>query len=159
LDYEPSLLKRVQFHLVERSNNWLPLNGPDEDTKLRRAWVAYRQLAELREKAEPAIPRFLAYVTNSPSRSSRAYFLPKDPGFAIAGLVDIGPPAVPAFLSLMTNQDPVVRAFAIASARILHGNTMVGAQIRGSLLDKDVNVRRAATNAMDWSEQSPKGGQ
>src|SRR3954463_5623944 len=42
LDYKPGLLKRVQFHLVEMSNNWLPFKGPDDDTKLRRAWLAYR---------------------------------------------------------------------------------------------------------------------
>src|SRR4051794_29529922 len=35
LDYKPGLLKRVQFHLVEMSNNWLPFKGPDDDTKLR----------------------------------------------------------------------------------------------------------------------------
>jgi HEAT repeat protein len=119
-----------------------------------RAWYAHFALAQLGERAAPAIPQFLAFVTNSPPRLSKVAVLPSDGSAAVEGLANIGPIALPAYMSLLTNADPQVRAFAIAQSQRFHINNSVILQLKNSLEDPDGRVRVSATNALRLYDQN-----
>jgi hypothetical protein len=145
IGYEPSILKKIQIHLAVARLK-IHLKWSREDEKGLRAWGAYLALGALREKAEPAIPHLIDYATRLPTRISQYYVLPRDPAFAIGGLASIGPPAVPAYLTLMTNANARVRELAVAHAQF--GSTYILDQVRVSLKDPDFAVRVAATNSL-----------
>jgi hypothetical protein len=71
---------------------------------------------------------------------------------AMAILVGIGPPGVPALLSLMTNQNPQVRTCAIM---VTMGSTdpRIVSQIKKSVQDPHPQVRDMATNALNHAEE------
>jgi hypothetical protein len=146
--YRPGVLKRAEIQLAVKSRKWFHVKWPASDAGAMRAWYAHFALAQLGERAAPAIPQFLAFVTNSPPRLSKAAVLPSDGSAAVEGLANIGPPALPAYLSLLTNADPQVRAFAIGQSERFHINNSVISQLRSSLEDPDGRVRLSATNAL-----------
>jgi hypothetical protein len=146
LAYEPGLPKKAQFKLAEISPEWLPLQGPSEDSKLHRAWAAYSALTVFREKAEPAIPQLLSYATNF--ARGRGKGLPTDPDLSMYALIAIGRPAVPAILNLMTNENTNTRALIMRHAFHLCSEPSVLAQFERSLDDPDQEVRYAATNSL-----------
>jgi hypothetical protein len=143
--YKRGIGKRAQIRLATYGNRWLSLNWAPDDSKATRARAAYQALILL---GEPAIPQLVAFATNMPARPGvRFSFALNDPVSGLLGLARIGPPAVPAFLSLMTNPNPQVRASAITMSMANYDTSLV-AQVRVSLQDADHQVRAAATNVM-----------
>jgi hypothetical protein len=147
IQYKPDNGTRVKVTLAEYSRTQLGSKWIPDNAKVTRARAALMALMELGERAEPAIPLLTQMATNRPAWGP---FSQQTPYFALAR---IGRPAVPALLSLMTNQNPQIRVDAIEiSSRqaSLMGNhdTSFVAQARISLNDPDLRVRFAATNAM-----------
>jgi hypothetical protein len=146
IGYKPGISKRAQFKLAGYGNKWFGLKWVPGDTEFTRANGALQALAMLGEGAEPAIPQFIAFATNVAALHARTFSV-NDPLSGYLGLAQIGRPAVPAFLFLMTNQDPRVRASAVTMSMQNYDTSLV-AQVRASLQDKDYRVRSAATNVM-----------
>jgi hypothetical protein len=147
--YEPSFVKRAESILAHYVGRWLHLKWSPGDAKVVRAFGAYQALTTLGEKAEPAIPQYIACATNAAARAPRPLFL-NQPIYGILGLVHVGPPAIPAFLSLMTNTDPQVRILAIQQTPQFYGSTSVVARLRICLQDPDYQVRVVATNVVKF---------
>jgi hypothetical protein len=144
---QPSFLKSVQSRLVARSCNLLNLSAP-KDNKLLRAWGAYVALAQLGERAEPAIPQLLEYITNSGGAS---YYGMPESHDAVDALVEIGRPALPALLSLTTSSNEGVRLMGIEACKQFCTDAQLVGKIERMLRDSDWQVRSKATNLMkDW---------
>jgi hypothetical protein len=145
--YKPSIARRAQFRLADYAHRWLGSQWVPVDRKVDRARGAAHALIMLGERAELAIPQYVAFITNNPALS---HSNPPSLDDAMSGyllLAQIGAPSVPAFLSLMTNQDPRIRATAVAYSMQNYDTSLV-AQVRISLRDSDHRVRLAATNVM-----------
>jgi hypothetical protein len=144
--YKPGLGKRAQSKLAGYGSKWLGSKWVPVDRKFDRARGAAHALIMLAERAEPAIPQYVAFITNNPALSLKSSSF--DNGmYGYMLLAQIGRPSVPAFLSLMTNPDPRIRASAVSMSRQNYDTTLV-AQVQLSLQDTDLRVRSAATNVM-----------
>jgi hypothetical protein len=72
----------------------------------------------------------------------------------------IGRPAVPAMLSLMTNENPEVRLFVMRQTTVFRNDPAIVAEFRRALRDPVPEIRIAATNcfkeksgAAGWSDR------
>jgi hypothetical protein len=153
LDYKPSLFRRLSFQLAEKGKVWLPFTNYRDDFRVRRSVGAYAALISLDEKAAPAIPRLLSYATTF-GRGPK--WLPNNPEAAVYALSMIGRPAVPAIVSMMTNENVNIRLLVTSQARILHNDPAIVAQFRRALCDSNAEVRLAATNC--FKEKANKIG-
>ena len=142
--YEPDIATRAQSWVTEYGRRWLGLKWVPPDPRFIRALSALQELQALGAKAEPAIPLLVASATNRPAWPPSPFSLNKATS-SYWGLAQIGQAAVPAFLSLMTNQDPRVRASAVATSVHIRKPSII-AQALTSLHDPDYRVRCEATN-------------
>jgi hypothetical protein len=150
MGYEPGFVKRAEYKLARNTRSWFHVKWEVRDTKFIRAEGACLALRALGDTAEPAIPQLLAWATNTSTAVSPPYVYQSD--FGISGLINIGRPAIPAFLSLMTNADAGVRTSAAFRSRELYGSRAILAQLRLCLQDPDRRVRAAAKYALQWFE-------
>ena len=148
MSYEPGALKRGQFQLAAGCEKVLHVDWVPESPEITRAWFAFSAFCQLREDAAPTIPRLVSWATNLSTWGSNFYSLPSQSAGAIEGLAAIGRPAVPAFISLVTNRDAGVRAFAISRSQRFHLYGDVILELKKAQSDPDKNVRTAATNAL-----------
>jgi hypothetical protein len=152
LQYKPGIGKRAQNQLAEYGRRWLGLKWVSDDPKFARANAAFGALTMLGERAEPAIPLFIQFATNVAALSAKQFGM-NQPFIGYLGLTQIGRPAVPAFLSLMKNPDPRVRATAVGLSE-QNGDASLLAQVQIALHDSDHWVRLAATNVMKRFDSS-----
>src|SRR4051812_7051961 len=143
--YEPGFFKLAQTKLAEKARDWLHVKWTPQDPYPDRAYGAYLALRALGERAAPAIPQLLVCATNismkirpptKPFRGDQSFY-------GISGLVNIGRPALPAVLSLMTNANPRVRSSAIFGTQAFYGSRSMLTQLRLSVSDFDPGVRAA----------------
>src|SRR4051794_19680388 len=102
--YRPGVLKKAEIRLAVKSRDWLHITWIADRGGLR-AWYAFLALGQLGERAAPAIPQFIACITNSAPPFLSLPRLPSDAAAAVEGLANIGSPALPAYLSLLTDAD------------------------------------------------------
>ena len=141
--YKEGVVKKLQTKLG-RKYQWFAWVLPLNDREADRADGAYWALIILREKAQAAIPRLTIAATDS-ANWDYGYAVPTR---AIDILAFMGDPAMPAFLSLMTNADARVRAMTVGYFRFDPGSTSKLAHIQKALGDPDFAVRVAATNSL-----------
>src|SRR3954467_12452352 len=67
--YKPSIARRAQFRLADYAHRWLGSQWVPVDRKVDRARGAAHALIMLGERAELAIPQYVAFITNNPALS------------------------------------------------------------------------------------------
>jgi HEAT repeat protein len=154
MNYRPSLLKRVRIEVAGITRNLLPPRWRSEKPVFSREQVASWALEQLGDRAAPAIPQLVACATNAADGTPRSRHVALT---SITILKYTGPAGVPAILSLLTNENHSVRAYAILAAKESK-DPLITAQIKKSTEDRDAAVRRMATNALQFiaiGNQSP----
>jgi hypothetical protein len=141
IGYRPSWLERSKTEIAYKMP-WLRLDcSPDE--RMSRSMGAAFAMLWLKERAEPAIPQLLSYAKNINEGSMDD----RSGEYALTLLAGMGAAGVPAMLSLMTNENPVVRACAIYDAKD-SGDSAIVAQIQKALQDPHPRVRKMATDIL-----------
>ena len=139
IGYRPGLLKKAQGKIAYTVQSfglqWHPV-----DKKVSRATGAAFALGWLREEAKPAITQLVSYARNMKGRSYEDF----SGATAMNLLAEMGPAAVPAMVSLMTDENPGVRAYAISRAK----DPLLMPQLQKALQDPDPQVRFMAGEAI-----------
>jgi hypothetical protein len=151
LSYRAGLFYRVERTLAVPARRWLNVQWQPGVLETRRALFSYLALMELGERAAPAIPKLLAYAKRAPDPQQPSSMSESQTTVVLLGYM--GRPGMVAYLSLVTNQDARMRAFAIGQAATFYRNFYLDPEVatefkRRSLEDPDLGVRVAATNAL-----------
>ncbi|MDB6033503.1 MAG: hypothetical protein JWM16_3841 [Verrucomicrobiales bacterium] len=147
LQYEPGRLKQAQLFIAEKLNHWFGLDW-NPNFIAARSVGAELAFTVLGPRAQVAIPTLVKYATDSSSAMIKAR--------AIRALGDIGLPAVPALLTLMTNHDVSVRSLVLFQARRLDSKRQVIEQVQLLLADPSPRIRKEAGTVLDWLENHPR---
>ena len=141
----PGLLRQGYLRLAKQGRKFLHLKSLTQDERSTRAVGALTALAVIGEQAEAVIPQLVSCVTKASlldsSQRSKA-------SFAMQILIDMGNSGILAYMDLMTNANPRVRAMAIDQSTSFFRSTHIVGLVQTSLRDPDPLVRSAATNAM-----------
>jgi hypothetical protein len=148
LGYMQSSVIRPEIYLAKRCDQRLGSRWKLEERLQRRAYGAALAIGGLGEQAREAIPRLMTLITNSTTEPSCAYLC----------LRWIGRPAIPAMISLTTNENIQIRKLSMRDLTISIRaekipDPRILDQLRLLLKYPDHETRVAATNSLEWAER------
>jgi hypothetical protein len=142
LQYKQSTLKKAEHFLAVRCNRWFGPCWRTDDPRQRGPWGAQLAFAVLQDKGQDAIPALFSQITRSGSVDS---FLP-----ALRCLGSIGRPAIPALITLTTNDNSDIREWSAGTLVKEWKDERVIPHLTLLLNHPSHATRVAVTNCMDY---------
>jgi hypothetical protein len=142
IGYEPGPFARAKLLITKKAMDWFNLHWQTKDSKLTRAEGAAFAFSVLGQDGKVAIPELLTYALclGAPSRSRSA----------MASLGYMGDAAIPALISLTTNQNREVRMEAMELSISLGFDKSGMENLSMLLRHPDPAIRQDAETTVRW---------